>query len=44
MKIPPWTLIVGAWVLLIAATVVTVKICNQHSPAVIPVDPTPDAR
>jgi hypothetical protein len=44
MKLPPWSLIVGGWVALIVATVITVKICNQHAPTVVPFNPAPNAR
>jgi hypothetical protein len=44
MKLPTWSLIVGAWVALITATVVTVRICNKNSPATVPLDPPSHAR
>ena len=32
MKIPPWFFIVLAWVVLLVATLVTVRICRNNTP------------
>jgi hypothetical protein len=38
MKLPPWTFIVIAWVVLLVATFFTVRICRNNAPEEVALD------
>lgn len=38
MKLPPWMFIVFAWIGLLSAIVVTVKICRNNTPEEVALD------
>lgn len=38
MKVPPWSWIVAGWIVLLAATAVTITVCVRHAPETVPLE------